>query len=1231
MDFKSAVYLIIFGIAYLMIVQVGAISQSSIVLDNGGYTNIVVAIDELLEENDRLIPAIKKMFIDGSRYLYQATRKRVYFKNVTILIPSNWTTRPEYGSPGRLTFDMADIRVAQPNPLYAPGPYTHQVQGCGKPGSYIHFIEEFLTNPGYTSFYGPLGKVLVHEWGHLRWGLFNEYPDPVGDQNDIRHFYQSMEDGKYKPVVCSLGIDVTPMTIRSDEGRRRYVECQGDKDIGYEEGCMVTPRGPGSATGSIMTSLLIFEEISNFCDNDENDPGNLHNREAPNKHNRLCESRSAWEVMREHEDFKDNNSPPQELSDVDIMPSFSLTQARSSDDCRIVLVIDTSGSMSTNDRITKAESASTAFIDLATEGTWVGLVGFTDSTDIIHGLIQVNSSTERSSLLDSLNLVASGGTCIGCGLETGLQVLRDHPSGDLAGADILLMTDGEDGGFATHTIRQTLQAEGVRVHTVAIGDDAYGELNTVSLETGGRAFSYGDNDGSASLTTSLSETVRSCKGTQRVELCAIGAALGDGGVKSGHIYIDPSIGSRTQFIVTYTEGSDVTPGVTLTLTRPNNTTISTGSPEYNDDVHRKVINVVIDGKAESGRWFYQIENKYPGTQSVTFSGYSSPNPEEAEEVTVINVKSYTSTSILDQSENVKALVTYAEVTKGSLPVINASIQASVERPGGDIITYDLLDNGAGADVTANDGVYSRSFLDYTGEGYYGVSISAENDGSAMVLVGSRGSPAMPFINITDDGYVVSDTSIGNYTIPLPGDNIFDNLVLEKAAPFTRSSSAGSTNVPTLPQNFTPGQDQFPPNRVHDLRVKLTSLNDSSVVLTWTAPGDDLDTGTAVSYDIRVSHSSALISTNFSDATRVEFHQVLRGNMSSPKPFGSVEEYEIRVEDVPGVTSFSYAFALRASDDAGLTSSVSNVVMATFRRVIPTAPAPPVGPCDGMLCHNGGTLDQSNCSCLCSDQFQGENCQYVKSQLRNGVQIDLLGNTDQWTAIVDPLLESVTQLFNIFCNNNFDVCCQGGRKVASERTKVEFVTRNDIKLADGYPVIKGTTDDGESYLSSFVVYGIKAAGQDICSEASGLLIKWKREVMSNVKRRSIEHTFISKHLLLEAISSGRLAISTHLRNISSRDISIVNITLPVRENTSVPADTKPLGTVAIIVIICSLIFLIVIILLAVAYYYKRKNISDLAAATKAEPEHCGKTGIENANNSTGVPKCSMRMVDVEDQI
>jgi calcium-activated chloride channel regulator 4 len=43
-----------------------------------------------------------------------------------------------------------------------------------------------------------------------------------------------------------------------------------------------------------------------FCDKDDETvpEEERHNRVAPNAQNKLCDGKSAWEVMREHEDFK---------------------------------------------------------------------------------------------------------------------------------------------------------------------------------------------------------------------------------------------------------------------------------------------------------------------------------------------------------------------------------------------------------------------------------------------------------------------------------------------------------------------------------------------------------------------------------------------------------------------------------------------------------------------------------------------------------------------------------------------------------------------------------------------------------------------------------------------------------------------------------------------------------------------------------------------------------------
>ena len=44
------------------------------------------------------------------------------------------------------------------------------------------------------------GRVLVHEWGHYRWGLFDEYADPVGDPDNYKEFYYSWITGLWEGV-----------------------------------------------------------------------------------------------------------------------------------------------------------------------------------------------------------------------------------------------------------------------------------------------------------------------------------------------------------------------------------------------------------------------------------------------------------------------------------------------------------------------------------------------------------------------------------------------------------------------------------------------------------------------------------------------------------------------------------------------------------------------------------------------------------------------------------------------------------------------------------------------------------------------------------------------------------------------------------------------------------------------------------------------------------------------
>ena len=60
------------------------------------------------------------------------------------------------------------------------------------------------------------GKTIVHEWAHLRWGLFDEFNGPDGP-----HFY--LHNGQLKPVSC----------VENLEGRSAHKDHNGK--------CLVDP------------------------------------------------------------------------------------------------------------------------------------------------------------------------------------------------------------------------------------------------------------------------------------------------------------------------------------------------------------------------------------------------------------------------------------------------------------------------------------------------------------------------------------------------------------------------------------------------------------------------------------------------------------------------------------------------------------------------------------------------------------------------------------------------------------------------------------------------------------------------------------------------------------------------------------------------------------------------------------------------------------------------------
>ncbi|MCG3120761.1 MAG: hypothetical protein ALAOOOJD_03601 [bacterium] len=106
-------------------------------------------------------------------------------------------------------------------------------------------------------------------------------------------------------------------------------------------------------------------------------------------------------------------------------------------------------------------------------------------------------------------------------------------------------------------------------------------------------------------------------------------------------------------------------------------------------------------------------------------------------------------------------------------------------------------------------------------------------------------------------------------------------------------------------------DSVAPAAVNDLHV--TEVSALTVTLEWTAPGDDDNTGTARSYNLRYS-TAPITGGNFNSATAVP-------NLPAPSPAGTKQIFS-----VGGLNSgTTYYFALKTTDEFGNVSALSNVV------------------------------------------------------------------------------------------------------------------------------------------------------------------------------------------------------------------------------------------------------------------------------------------------------------------
>ncbi|XP_077990634.1 calcium-activated chloride channel regulator 1-like [Glandiceps talaboti] len=875
--------------------------RNPIQLIDNGYETLLIAIHESIPEDPLLIERLEEIFTDASYDLYGATELRTFYREITILIPNTWSRDLADADATTERFDIANVIVDKPNPEYGDNPYTQQIRDCGEEGEFIHLTERWVTDEQYsTQLWGDAGKVIVHEWGHLRWGLFDEYPI-----DEDEHFYYEI-NGDVQPTRCAKSIRGQSRDVTDG-----YKSCNTNPSSGVMPGpgCVFFPDKENNiGTGSYMYANYV-DSVRTFCHSSSaGDPLAKHNRLATNKQNKRCSYQSAWDVMLQHDDFADEANPPG--GEQNTRPTFQVVREV---DIRVVLVLDVSGSMTRNNRFEHLIQASTIYIAYTVpDNSWVGIVEFASKADtsILSDLVQVNTLESRQNLIAKLPEKPLSGTCIGCGLETGVDVLEKGGK-SAAGGILFLVSDGEENEKPSiEDVIDDLSDGGIIVDTMAQSDEADQGLAELSDQTGGRAYWYSESDVSTAMHDGFTDTILSrfsYRPDIQIQLASYKTNLKEDEVFEADITIDSSIGRHTAFFIFW--DLDRNTPVDVVVEAPDGTTFDKSSDEYNVEYETNIIAVTIPGIAQEGLWKYTIENVDSRTQTVEVKIESKSASESTDPLRLSSMAS--SDIIMDSPPSV---VIYADLSQGYTQVTKATVTALIELPDYSVHEQPLLDNGMGADITKDDGIYSAYFVNFVDVNCrtacrYGVQVTANDEyGTALMATVTTGqSGAMP----TDPSAIPTKVD----PVPL-GD-------------FLRSSSGGSFQVDENVEIPPEGTDLIPPSRIVDLGSPASDYNQQSITLRWTAVGDDLDQGTANHYDLRYSLSFDDVLDNFDklNAIIITEKNLVRGNLTAPLSAGSIETFIVSLPTKG--TGMAYFFAVRAVDEAGNEGAISNIAQNTI--------------------------------------------------------------------------------------------------------------------------------------------------------------------------------------------------------------------------------------------------------------------------------------------------------------
>lgn len=616
---------------------------------------------------------------------------------------------------------------------------------------------------------------------------------------------------------------------------------------------------------------------------------------------------------------------------------------------------------------------------LVPDGTKLGIVTFAKEAHLVQTLTEINNGT-RPTLAKKFSFSLEGWTYINKGVRMALDELKK--SGKTKGSAIVLITDGNDQGSKEGGPKRKDAAEGdpdmdtvvsqlkeseVRLDCIGVGDEADKHLETWAKDTGGKMYYINSDDDVANtqFEMAFSSAVEEQYDSEERPASIMNQDTRNitGTSQTWIVPIDPELGHNTLFFLS----SASMESLNITIESPSGMVFDKTSPSVRKTKNDFVLKLE---DSETGDWKVTATSPTPDVKSITFNVKSAPRDIE---IQPIRVYPWLSDVKIEFPKPEKIFV---EVKKDYYAVLNLDVKALVEA-NGTKTALDLRDDGVGADLVANDGIYCGFYSEYKGDGRYMVKAKVESTSDTKFRIPTKKCLGLKPLSRTGECtnnaihpvryssssssrrgrskvrslnmpvYELDDPDMFQVTSePPPNFDLLGYSLQPLNRAFMRQVDVGVFELTNYhPKGrMLPGEVSNLKSSIHPQTKKETMTRglckdcDYLMELEWTAVGAKAMSGVASSIEVRLSDQADLTEDmeNFRQGVLVTQDMVVKGSLTNPKPPGQRERLVIRVPvdlletalDTSGVI-FAGVITLDEEGNPGPISNTAPLPIATL--------------------------------------------------------------------------------------------------------------------------------------------------------------------------------------------------------------------------------------------------------------------------------------------------------------